>query len=79
MEINLDHLSKPRQEFVKLAESDGYNVSQCGNNEIFILRGKTIKSKGVLIFEDGSIFRSGLDLNLAKPMSLKDAKAFLEL
>jgi hypothetical protein len=79
MDIKLDHLSKPRQKLVKMAEENGYNITQCGNNEIIIRKGKTARSKGVMIFEDGGIFRNGIEFSLIKPMTIKETETYLDI
>jgi hypothetical protein len=77
--IKLDHLSKQRKDLVQGAEAKGYNITQHGNNEIFILKGGTCRSRGVILFEDGSIFRTDIRFDIAKPLTVKDAKKHLEI
>lgn len=77
--VNTSHLTKARHNIVNDAICKGYNAHQVGNKEIYILKGKTCKSRGVIIFEDGSIFRSGMDLGLVKKMTVKDTRKHLRL
>ena len=75
--MNLEHLSKQRRAFVLKAKDAGYNITQHGNNEIFILKGKTCRSKGCMVFEDGKIMRNDTQLDLIKPMTIKEAETHL--
>jgi hypothetical protein len=77
--MKIDHLSKPKQKMVSDSISKGLNLNQCGNNEIFILTGKTGKSRGVLIFEDGTITRTGIDSKISKNLTISDARKLLRI
>jgi hypothetical protein len=77
--IDIKHLTKPRQALVTLALDHGYNITRHGNNEIFILKGRTCRSRGVVIFEDGQIIRTDVRLDLVRPMTIEEAKKHLRL
>ena len=77
--MTIDHLSPAKQAIVNAAIQAGYNARQCGNNEIFLLKGKTAKSKGVIVWENGQITRADVRLDLAKSMTIKEVNKHLAI
>jgi hypothetical protein len=77
--MKIDHLSPAKQGIVNAAMEAGYNATQHGNNEIFLLKGRTTQSKGVIGWGDGQITRADTRLDLAKPMTIIDAKKHLAI
>lgn len=76
-ELDLSHLSPIKRAFVLKALAKGYNVTQHGNSELFILKGKTAKSRGVMMFGNGTIYRTDVRLDIAKALTVLDAETHL--
>ncbi len=76
---DVTHLSPAKQALVIAASAQGYNIRQCGNHEIFILKGVSCRSRGVMITEDGTILRNGLRHDLKTSMTMADVRKHLRL
>ncbi len=76
---DLQHLSAPKQALVAAAQKQGYNITSCGNREVFVLKGVSCRSRGLMITEDGTIMRTDLPHDLKATMTLADAKKHLHL
>ena len=79
---NIEKFPKKWQEVIQKAlDNKKLNVKFCGASDVnvFINFGKTLRSKGVALWQDGKANRTDVCLELAKNMSKKEVIDFLKL
>lgn len=67
-----------RTQLIEAARTAGLNVI-AERTRTILRTGKTARSLGVVVCEDGTIYRSDVHLDLATRMRLADAVKFLKL
>ena len=79
--MNTEHLSLAKRQLVKSALIAGYTATQAAlaGRAIFLFKGKTTQSRGVIIWENGMITRADVRLDLATAMTIADTKKHLAL